>query len=61
MKKIILFLFSLFFIFCSVVKAQKPEKEKKAILGEGLALYTLILANWTSNDLYYENEYNIFK
>lgn len=37
---------------------KKLEKEKKQILGEGLALYTLILANWTSNDLYYENEFN---
>ena len=27
-------------------------------MGEGLALYTIILANWTSNDLYYENEFN---
>ena len=37
---------------------KKLEKEKKQILGEGMALYTLILANWTSNDLYYENEFN---
>lgn len=46
-------------IFLNPVFAQKKlEKEKKQIVGEGLALYTLILANWTSNDLYYENEFN---
>ncbi|MBI3502117.1 MAG: hypothetical protein HY063_10000 [Bacteroidetes bacterium] len=38
---------------------RKLEKEKKEILAEGLALYTLILANWTSNDIYYENEYPV--
>lgn len=39
--------------------AQKvSEKDKAKIMTEGLALYTLILANWTSNDLYYENEFN---
>lgn len=39
--------------------AQKiSEKDKNKVLTEGLALYTLILANWTSNDLYYENEFN---
>jgi len=39
--------------------AQKiSEKDKNKVLTEGLALYTLILANWTSNDLYYESEFN---
>lgn len=39
--------------------AQKiSEKDKNKVMVEGLALYTLILANWTSNDLYYENEFN---
>lgn len=51
-----------FFVFCilsnTLLAQKKIEKEKKEILGEGLALYTLILANWTSNDLYYENEFN---
>ena len=48
-----------FLIFLHPASAQKKmEKEKKEILGERLALYTLILANWTSNDLYYENEFN---
>ena len=37
---------------------RKHEKQKNQILTEGLALYTMILANWTSNDLYYENEFN---
>ena len=47
-------------LICSnpVFSQKKLDKAKKEILGEGLALYTLILANWTSNDLYYENEYN---
>lgn len=41
------------------VSAQKiSEKDKARVMTEGLALYTLILANWTSNDLYYENEFN---
>ena len=40
------------------VFAQKiSEKDKNNVMLEGLALYTLILANWTSNDLYYENEF----
>ena len=39
--------------------AQKVSaKDKDKIFLEGLALYTLILANWTSNDMYYENEFN---
>lgn len=39
--------------------AQKvSEKDKAKVMTEGLALYTIILANWTSNDLYYENEFN---
>lgn len=55
-KSVILIFFCL--SVCSCAYAQKKiEKEKNKILTEGLALYTLILANWTSNDLYYENEY----
>lgn len=47
------------FLFPVLVTAQKiSEKEKAKVMTEGLALYTLILANWTSNDLYYENEFN---
>jgi len=49
---------SVFICATSAFTQKKLDKEKKAILGEGLALYTLILANWTSNDLYYENEFN---
>ena len=50
---------NLFLIFLNPLYAQKKvEKEKNSILGEGLALYTIILANWTSNDLYYESEFN---
>lgn len=51
---LISFLFSAFSCICA---QRKIEKEKNKILTEGIALYTLILANWTSNDLYYENEY----
>lgn len=52
-------LFLVFAFFSGPVSAQKKlEKEKNRILGEGMALYTLILANWMSNDLYYENEFN---
>lgn len=55
MKGIIILLLCL---LCSLSFAQKKiEKEKNKIYTEGLALYTLILANWTSNDLYYENEF----
>lgn len=56
-----LFFFSIASVFICLHPAfsqKKLEKEKKEIVGEGLALYTLILANWTSNDLYYENEFN---
>ncbi|HEY4798866.1 MAG TPA: hypothetical protein VII99_07305, partial [Bacteroidia bacterium] len=50
---------AVFFSFISPTHAQKKlEKEKNMIMSEGLALYTLILANWTSNDIYYENEFN---
>lgn len=54
------FLAAVFIFSClsSAFCQKKLDKAKKEILGEGLALYTLILANWTSNDLYYENEYN---
>jgi len=55
------YFFSLAFIFILASPSfsqKKLDKAKKEILGEGLALYTLILANWTSNDLYYENEFN---
>ena len=53
-----LFFFSYLFIFPLTSFAQKKvDKAKNEVLGEGLALYTIILANWTSNDLYYENEY----
>lgn len=46
-------------LFSIPLHAQKvSEKDKNKILVEGLALYTLTLANWTSNDLYYENEFN---
>lgn len=50
----------LYSVFCvpSSFSQKRLEKEKNKIFGEGLALYTLILANWTSNDLYYENEFN---
>jgi hypothetical protein len=54
----------LFVVFLALIagspllKADKIEKEKKRIFAEVLALYTLILSNWTSNDLYYENEFN---
>ena len=57
---IFLFLF-LFFHFAHLTSAyaqKKVEREKNKVLGEGLALDTIILANWTSNDLYYENEYS---
>ncbi len=58
MKKIFYLIF-IFILFSNVLSAQrKLEKEKNRILTEGLALYTMILANWTSNDLYYENEFN---
>ncbi|TAL62969.1 MAG: hypothetical protein EPN85_01245 [Bacteroidetes bacterium] len=56
-----LLLFSVFAIFFPLhrLDAQKvSEKDKNKVMTEGLALYTLILANWTSNDLYYENEFN---
>ena len=56
---IILSFFIFYFLFFPLLYAQKnPKKEKKEILMEGLALYTVILADWTSNDLYYENEFN---
>lgn len=55
--KSFLSILSLLFCFNAAIAQKKLEKEKKEILGEGLALYTLILANWTSNDLYYENEF----
>jgi hypothetical protein len=56
MKKNILLL--LFYTFCIGSHAQKKiEKEKNKVYSEGLALYTIILANWTSNDLYYEQEF----
>src|ERR1051326_2668381 len=58
MKKIICFGFLFPILFNFSFAQRRLEKEKNKILGEGLALYTLILANWTSNDLYYENEYN---
>jgi hypothetical protein len=54
-------LICLYFFFTCLNPAyaqKKVEKEKNQLLGEGLALYTIILANWTSNDLYYENEYS---
>lgn len=60
MQLYVRYFISLLFILCSVHSSfsqKKLDKAKKEILGEGLALYTLILANWTSNDLYYENEY----
>jgi len=58
-KGIIVFVFlDLFFLLLNPLFAQrKLEKEKNEIFGEGMALYTIILANWTSNDLYYENEF----
>jgi hypothetical protein len=46
-----------FSLFTSVYAQRRLEKEKNEVLVEGLALYTIILANWTSNDLYYENEF----
>ena len=55
------FFYLLLILLCSplfLLAQKKIDKEKKEIMGEGLALYTLILANWTSNDLYYENEFN---
>ncbi len=59
MKKIFSFVLLAGIIFPNYIFSQrKLEKEKNKILTEGLALYTLILANWTSNDLYYENEFN---
>src|ERR1051326_3544676 len=58
MKKIICFGFLFPILFNFSFAQRRLEKEKNKILTEGLALYTLILANWTSNDLYYENEYN---
>ncbi len=46
-------------VIVAPLQAQKiSEKEKAKVMTEGLALYTLILANWTSNDLYYENEFD---
>lgn len=47
-------------LFPSSAFAQKKvtDKDKDKVFLEGLALYTLILGNWTSNDLYYENEFN---
>ena len=52
-----LFLLSSIYPYASFAQ-KKLEKEKEKIFTEGLALYTLILANWTSNDIYYENEFN---
>jgi len=44
-----------------LASAQKiSEKEKNKVFLEGLALYTIILGNWTSNDLYYENEFDTY-
>lgn len=42
----------------SVEAQRKVERSKDEIMTEGMALYMIILANWTSNDLYYENEFN---
>jgi hypothetical protein len=43
----------------NLLHAQKVSaKDKDKVFLEGLALYTLILGNWTSNDLYYENEFD---
>lgn len=53
-----IFLIPLYLISYNSFSQRKLEKEKSRILTEGLALYTMILANWTSNDLYYENEFN---
>ena len=58
LKSFTFFFLSLAFVPQTSIAQKKLEKEKKEILGEGLALYTLVLANWTSNDLYYENEFN---
>ncbi|MFH1005802.1 MAG: hypothetical protein V1781_10000 [Bacteroidota bacterium] len=59
-NRIIIFLFFIsHLLFLTSLHAQKvSRKEKNEILTEGLALYSIILANWTSNDLYYENEFN---
>jgi len=54
----IIYLFILFFSIQSLFSQNKLEKEKNRIVGEGMALYTLILSNWTSNDIYYEHEFN---
>ena len=56
--KIFFFIFFAFPCFQYSFAQHKLEKEKNQILTEGLALYTMILANWTSNDIYYENEFN---
>ncbi|MBI4947849.1 MAG: hypothetical protein HY840_15775 [Bacteroidetes bacterium] len=60
MNCIFYFLILIFNFSCltSLYAQKKVEKEKREILGEGIALYTIILANWTSNDLYYENEFS---
>ena len=63
MKKILFSFFATLCIFFGALGsncyAQKVSpKDKDKVFLEGLALYTLILANWTSNDLYYENEFN---
>ena len=56
--KLMLICLAMFFNLSSANSQKKYDKEKEKILGEGFALYTLILANWMSNDLYYENEFN---
>jgi hypothetical protein len=59
-NRFMLFLFLLLSLsHFSHVNAQRiTEKDKNKVFLEGMALYTLILGNWTSNDLYYENEFD---
>ena len=56
----IIAIFFLSFFFHPAFAQRKLEKEKNKILAEGFTLYAYILANWTSNDLYYENEFNTY-
>jgi hypothetical protein len=56
---IVVLFVALYLLNLTCTYAQKiSTKDKDKVFLEGLALYTLILANWTSNDLYYENEFD---
>ncbi len=58
MRYALFFCFSFLISFQGTAQKKITEKEKAQTITEGMALYTLILTNWTSNDLYYENEFN---